>query len=573
MARRKKRDRQTHPVNGNGTPVATLAPDAQPPNPGENGTTRIIWIPERQAGVRVNEETALTVGAVFACVRVITEDIAGLPWRVKERRSGGGSDDRPDDPADWLLHFQANPETPAFQWREVMLAWALTWGNGFAEVERDFQGRPFWLWQLTPDRVEVARFQGRIIYDVANPRSPNTVLEADDVFHLRGLGFDGLVGYSVIRLAARTLGMAMAMEESGSTLFANDSTPGGVLTHPGKLSDPARDRLAKDWQHRHGGPTRRRTIAILEEGMKWEQTALPPEDVQFLEQRSLTPSEVARWFRVKPHKIADLSRSNFANIEDENSTHVSDTLLPWGRRLEAEANVKLFGRTNRGRRFTKLNFLGLLRGDTPARTAYYQSLLDRGVFSVNDVLELEDRNPIGPDGDKRFVPLNMQLLKRAGEEPPAPETPPAETPPDDPDEGEETPFPPETMAVRVRAAFLTVATDTFARLLRREAGWAEEKVMKPHLTPETIEYRLTNYVTDYLDYVLANLRAPAGGYAQATGADPAKLEPVLVTLASDHIAAFRERIGRASTQEWQSLAPTLAEVFMDRITAALEASK
>lgn len=386
--------------------------------------------PVRPAGVRVTEDTALTLGAVFACVRLISEDIAGMPWRVFERRGDGGNDPRPEDPADWLLQYQASPETPAFQFRETIVAHALMWGNGYAEIERDGAGRPAWLWTITPDRVWPVRAEdGRIVYEVTNPGGQPTYLEADDMFHLRGLGFDGLVGYSVVRLAARSIGVGIALDQATADFFANDSTPGGVLEHPGRIGKEARDRLREDYEKRHMGPGSRRRVAILEEGLKWSQTGLPPEDTKLIEQRGFTPADICRWFRVGPHKIADLTRATFSNIEHMGREHVTDALLPWIRRLETEANIKLFGRTNRGRRFTRINPKSLMRGDTQAQTAHLHTMLGDGVYDINEARDYLDLNPI-PDGTKRFVQLNMQLLENAGEVDPATGLPPVNPPPD-----------------------------------------------------------------------------------------------------------------------------------------------
>ncbi len=398
-------------------PSEALAPTAMPPSPDHgHGPRNLLLLNQRQAGVRVNEDTALTLGAVFACVRVIGEGLACLPWQVFDRLPTGGRQLQPQDPADWLLHFQANPETSAFCWRETMIAHALLWGNGYAEIERDTAGRPVWLWQLTPERVTIERrnadMRNPLLYRVRNPQAADTLLDPGDVFHLKGLGWDGLQGYPVVRLAARAIGLGIALDEASASLMGHDSTPGGYLSHPGRLTDKARENLRDSWQRRHGGPSNRRTMAVLEEGLTWQQTGLAPEDMQLLAQRQYTPADICRWFRVQPHKIADLSRSTFSNIEQQSIEHVVDTLLPWARRLEAEADIKLFGRINRGTRITRINLLGLLRGDAASRSAFYTTLMDRGVFSINDVREQEDANPV-PGGDLRTVQKNMQTLEQA----------------------------------------------------------------------------------------------------------------------------------------------------------------
>ena len=449
-----------------------LAPDSAKNRPGESGP-RVLWFPSRIAGVHVNEDTALTLGVVWACIRVISESIASMPWGVFRKLPNGGRMREADNPVDWLLHTQANPEVSAFHFRETIIAHALTWGNGYAEIERDAAGRPLWLWQITPDRVYVERDErGNIVYEVFNPRGgPSTYIPAENMFHLKGLGFDGLVGYSVIRMAAREIGAGMAMQEFGSNYFANDTTPGGILKYPTRLSDAARNNLRESWQKRHGGPENRRVVAILEEGLEWQQTGLPPQESQFIEGKQLLPSEICRWFRVPPHKIQDLSRAHFTNIEESNIDVVTDTYQPWCARLESEANIKLFGRVNRGMLYTKVNLNGLLRGKTKERGEFYATMMDRAILSINDVRELEDLNPIGPDGDKRFVPLNMQLLEKAGEEPPAPE--PQSIPEPETDDNTDD----EELARQARS-WQRVLQDACARALRREKHRREDAVRR-----------------------------------------------------------------------------------------------
>lgn len=549
---------------------------------------RVVYV-QRNAGVRVTEDTALTLGAVFACVRLISEDIAGLPWHVHEKMKNGGSVEVPEDPSDWLLHTQASPETPAFQWRETILAHALTWGNGYAEIERDGAGRPVWLWLITPDRVMPFRDGGEIWYEVTNPTGGPTYLPPEDMFHLRGLGFDGLVGYSVIRLAARSIGAGIALDQSTADLFANDSTPGGTLNHPGKLSNEARERLKTDWERRHMGPLNRRRVAILEEGLTWVQTGLPPEDSKLIEQRQFTPADVARWFRVKPHKIGDLTRSTYSNIESENTSHVTDTLLPWGRRLETEANIKLFGRTNRGRRYTKVDFRGFLRGDTTARWQGYKDGLSTGVYSINDVLALEDNNPIGPDGDKRFVPLNMQLLEKAGEEPPKPVLPVGRPPnPDDPEadpeaEGEdappEEPKPEPELAPRpgnaVALALLPVFEDACRRLLRVETERAKGAIKGG---PEKAAAWFDKMRADHSWYVCTAIRPAASALALARGSSPDLIDAALGVVADRHMEGFRARLDAATSDPaaplaWEANAGAMAATMIHRLSTAVEVTK
>lgn len=935
-----------------------LAPKTKKPEPGsERGSFGLMM--QRQAGVRVNEDTALTLGAVFACVKVISEDIAGLPWHVHEKRGNGGSDEAPQDPADWLLHTEANPEAPAFQWRECMIAWALTWGNGYAEIERDGAGRPVWLWQITPNRVTPFREDGQIWYEVNNPTGAPTYLPANDVFHLRGPGFDGLKGYSVIQLAARSIGAGIALDSATTDLFANDSTPGGILEIPTRLSDGARKNLRESWEAMHRGPNNRRKVAILEENLKWHQTGLPPDDTKLIEQRQFTPADICftpgcpiitgtgvkqielikpgelvlthkgrwrpvkkvmmrqyfgdvvtiqakgwesitatrnhpfyvqevqptrtnsleavgdpiwrdagelvpvpskvngnrpsgtytnlcmprvvasddmrldlaslvgtgfvvdddyitpavhngtaiprrptldyrlgwlvglfvgdgstndhqilfylgahetetvqmlrryvfdvfgvecsvntttqervarvlassrvlanffagfgrtarekklpvwcmdgpsdfrrgllaglvasdggsykndtylrtssrdlawqvrlllwsdglnsgletsppsttiiegrtvnggecytvrwrknpgsrgslgvseshvyaplnrcercqyigpvynleveedetytttggvvhncRWFRVSPVKIQDLLRATFSNIEELAIWHVTDTLLPWCRRLETEANIKLFGRTNRGKRFTKINLNALLRGNVAARGTFYTTMLDRGVFSINDVLTLEDRNPIGSDGEKRFVQQNMQPLEKAGEVPPPGAVPPPtpngndKPPSDDGDEQEENDIPKNG---QLRAALRPVFEDACRRLLRTEAERAKGQIKGGR---EKASMWFEKIRDDHAGYVCGHLRPCVSALALARGATPEKIDAALGELAGQHVEGFRNRLTAAfemvtipPCSNWESLAGEMAIELIDKLSNAVEIAK
>jgi HK97 family phage portal protein len=455
---------------------ATLAPKTKKSDPEQSRSTGQFWPTQRPAGIRINEDTALTLGSVWACVKIISESLAGVPWLVYRMRPDGGMDVQREHPISWLLDTEASPETPAFQFRETMIAHALTWGNGYAEIERDIAGRPVNLWTLTPDRVHPTRANrdGRIIYEVTNPSGGVTVLERDEMFHLRGLGFDGLVGYSVIEMASRSIGLGLDMEENASALWANSSVPGGVLEHPGTLTDEAHTHLQESWEKRHGGPKRRGRLAILEEGMKYHGIALPNNDAQFVENRQFEVLDICRWFRVPPHKVFELGRATWANIEAQETDFVNTTIMPWATRFEQAANMKLFGVQQRGVYYTKFNAKALLRGDSVARADFYGKMRDLAAMNTNEIRESEDMNPIGPDGDKRLVPLNMTTLEKVGEDPPKPAAPPQTSgdPAQDDDEmmqdGDE-PMPKQRKAAR---AFdpAPIVNDCASRIVRREVN-------------------------------------------------------------------------------------------------------
>ncbi len=378
-----------------------------------------------RGGMLVNHETALQIATVFACVRYIAESIGTLPWGVFQKRLDGGRDELNESQLYRLLHTRPNPEMAPMAFKETLTAWALTWGNGYAEIERDRANRPAALWPLTPDRVQPKRdAAGRLVYEVNNGSGvAKSIVPAANMYHLHGLGYDGLTGYSVVSLAARSIGTGLAADAFANSFYANNTVLGGVLKHPKALSDPAYDRLVESWQNRHKGPQKAYKPAILEEGMEWQSIGMPLKDAEFLLTRKFTVNEICRWFRVPPHKVADLERATYSNIESQAIEAVVDAIMPWAVRLEEEANFKLVSFRNQGSIITKLNLKGLMRGDAKTRAEYYQMMRNLGAFTINDILGLEDMNPIGPDGDVRVMQSQYVPIEMLGQQPTQPAPP------------------------------------------------------------------------------------------------------------------------------------------------------
>jgi len=383
--------------------------------------SRVWFYGGTQSGQYVDHEVALNYASVWACVRVISETVAQLPWKTYQK-TARGKKEATSHPVSWLLHTQPNPETTAFRFKRSAVAHALVWGNAYAEIERDASGRPLWLWPIHPSRVKVERgAEGEIVYRVApKDGGAETILPAADVLHFRGLGDDDIIGTSVVAKAKQSIGLGLAMEKFGSSFFGNGTHMGGTLTHPGKLSPEARKNLEESIKQRAGGDNTLRTL-VLEEGMKFERLGVPPEDAQFLESRQFQVLEIARWFRVPPHKLYDLSRATWNNIEHMAIEFVTDTVVPWTCNLEEEVNTKLFGRKQAGTYYSKFLLAALLRGDTSSRFTAYATGRQWGWLSVNDIRELEEMNPIA-GGSQYLVPSNMTTPKKL-EEAPAPGTP------------------------------------------------------------------------------------------------------------------------------------------------------
>lgn len=383
--------------------------------------TRTLFLPVRESGVPVTYDTAMTYSAIWRSINLISQSIACLPWSINSRTVGvDGSKTTKQlysHHVHPLLDIAPNDEMDAVSFRETMISHALSWGNGYAEIERDGANRPMALWLIDPSRVHVSRDDhGRIIYIVRNSGGDSdAVIPAADMYHLKGLGFDGLVGYSVVSIAAKTIGLGLATERFGASFFENGAHISGVLEHPNALGDDALKHLKESLKENYSGGNSNKPM-ILEEGMKWNSIGVPPDDAQFLETRKFQIAEVARWFGVPLHKLNEMDKSTFSNIEHQAIEFVTDTLTPWVKRLEVEANIKLITRANRGKLYTKLNLNGLLRGDMKARGEFYKTMSNLGAYSVNEIREFEDKNGIGSDGDKRLVQLNQTTLEKIGED-------------------------------------------------------------------------------------------------------------------------------------------------------------
>jgi len=377
------------------------------------------------SGENVTEQTALTYSAVWNAVSLISGTIGALPLHLMQRK--GKTKQIVDDRRLYrVMHDQANPYMTAMAFRECLMAHVLTWGNGYAEKVINGYGEVIELWPITPNRVTPFMQDGVLVYRITMPTGPNVILPRENILHVPGLGFDGFQGYSVIAMARKSLGLSMAMETFGSKFFGNGTNPSMVVSHPGQLKDPKAMREALSAVYAGLGQSHR--MMLLEDGMKVEKYGIPPNDCQFLESRQFQIPEVARWFNLPPHKLKDLTRSSFSNIESEQISFVTDSILPWLVRLEANYNMQLLTPSDKslsgyGRLYFKHIVEGLLRGDATSRAAFYTVMLDKGVFSINEVREKEDMDPV-PGGDIHLVPMNMTTLENAGK-PPEPKLLPA----------------------------------------------------------------------------------------------------------------------------------------------------
>ena len=388
-----------------------------------NGSGYSFMFGRSAAGQAVNERSAMQMSAVYACVRILTESIASLPLHFYQYNDAGGKEKAVNHPLYWLLHDEPNPEMSSFSFRETLMTHLLLWGNAYAQIIRNGRGEVIALYPLMPDRMTVDRdARSRIYYEYTRSDSDanilgkksSVILSPEDVFHIPGLGFDGLVGYSPIAMAKQAIGMGLACDEYGAAFYQNGAQPGGVLEHPNVVKDPKRVR--ESWNAIYQGSRNAHRIAVLEEGMTYKPITISPEQAQFLETRKFQIDEIARIFRVPPHMIGDLEKSSFSNIEQQSLEFVKYTLAPWISRWEQAIQRSLLLMSERTRYFARFNVEGLLRGDYQSRMNGYAVARQNGWMSANDIRELEslDMIPDEQGGNLYLINGNMTKLEDAG---------------------------------------------------------------------------------------------------------------------------------------------------------------
>ena len=364
------------------------------------------------SGEIVNEATALTYSAVFNAITLISGTVATLPLHLM-RKEGKNRLIADEKKLYRVMHDQWNPLMTAENGRQGTTAHCLSGGNLYAEIVRNGFGEIVELWPIPPNRVTPKLEGGELLYEIIVDGEPNVTLGRDKILHIPGLGFDGFVGYSVIAMARKSIGLGMALETFGSLYFGQGTHPGVIVSHEGKLSQTAHDNLQKSLTKSYSGLGKSHRLLLLEESMKLEKIGIPPNDSQFLESRVFQISEVARWFNLNLHKLKELDRATNSNIESEQISFTTDCILPWLVRFEQNYNMQLLSKREKEQEklYFKHNVAGLLRGDSKARGEFYKILVGYGIFTPNECRELEDKNPHSdPLADELWMMGNMVPL-------------------------------------------------------------------------------------------------------------------------------------------------------------------
>lgn len=356
-------------------------------------------------GKEVTASSALESAAVWAAVRKISQSIASLPLHLYERLEKG-RDKAIKHPLYPVMHIKPNAEMTGMQYRETMMRHLLMWGNHYSEKDINGAGRVSSLWPLDPSRIMFTRVDGTSWYVYKLQNGKEIVFPRRKILHITGPSGDGLIGKDVLRTCRQSIGLTLGLEEFAARFFGNSARPSAVLEHPEELSEEAQKRLRTSFEEAYQGLGNAHRVAILEEGMKFKEFGSDAEKNQVLQSRKYSVEDVCRVFDIQPNKIHSLENMTWKNVEEANIDYVVDTLTPWLVRLEQAFTLQLLLEREVPQYYFKHVVAGLLRGDTEKRGEWYKNLLMYGVYSINDVRELEELNPI-EDGDTHFVQLNM----------------------------------------------------------------------------------------------------------------------------------------------------------------------
>jgi HK97 family phage portal protein len=416
------------------------------------------------AGVLVNEKTALALSTAFLCIKAISEDLASVSHEIIKTHEDGDTVERAMKHRQWtMIHDQPNPNMPYMTavdfWAAIVAAY-LGWGNGYARIIRDKAARPVAMHLLDPARTGIAWRNGLMYGTTQTVNGEVAWLDPWEVLHIRGLSLDGYVGLSPIQQCKNAFGIGMAAEKFAGHFFSNAARASGVLTHPEAMDPEAYQRLKKSFHEATTGDGQLKPI-ILEEGVTWQQITIAPEDAQMIQTRQFQRTEVCGIYRFPLHLAGDLARSTNNNIEHQSLDYVRYCLRPIAVRTEAEVNLKLLSAP-----YTmEHNLIDMQRGDFASQVTSLRSLRDGGVYSGDDVLRALRQNPMGKanGGDVRIVQSGFVNLKAIINQD---SVPGADTSPTtDSDDGDTQPF---DRKRAITAAALPVFRDGIGRICNRD---------------------------------------------------------------------------------------------------------
>lgn len=391
------------------------APASKPTNPFDDRWYQPFPFFSNNGSPPVTPESALTNSAVYSCVKVISETLAAMPL-ILYKRTGDRSKERASShPAFKLLKSAPNPRMTPMEFKETLMGHYLLRGNAYAQIIYAKDGGLHSLYPLHPARMEVMpeldennEPTGLAAYFYREANGRTIFFPQREIFHLRGPSGDGLTGRSPLESIRGVVAQGISMDAYTENFYTNSASPTGILSMPpgSQLTPKAKDNLREEWQKRYGGANRAQNIAVLEEGLTWQQIGMSSADAQFVDTYKLSDLKIARCFRVPPHKIGLMDGSKFSNIEQQNIEFHTDTMLPHLTRFEEAAERDFLSGEKPDKYFFEFLSDSVLRGDTITRYKAHSIARQWGWKSVNDIRAEENMNEID-GGDTYLQSLNM----------------------------------------------------------------------------------------------------------------------------------------------------------------------
>lgn len=385
-----------------------------------------------RAGVKVTPRSSHSLPVYFACARNLAEDLAKMPL-VLNRRMDTGKERAKDHPLYDLLRYEPNPRMGSESFRETMTFHALTWHGGFAHIVRNGAGEVVELNPIHPSRVYLDRqSDGSMLYKVMmGDNRPGIILRDDEMFHLHGMGPEGDTGYSMLELHSESVGIGLASQHFAASFYRNGTNLSGVFTIPGDLPEATLAKMQTQISERATGAKNWLSNMILYNGMEYKPLAIPPDQAQFIESRQFQVEEICRWFRMPPSKVQQSLRAEgWSTLEQKNTDYYTDALMPWDVRWTQEIRRKLLRGSEKKELFAEHLFSFALRADETTQVEVYRKYFEMGLYSQNEIREIRNLSSIGPDGDKRYVPVNLRPIDLPWDQ--KAETPPPAASGDDP---------------------------------------------------------------------------------------------------------------------------------------------
>jgi HK97 family phage portal protein len=374
------------------------------------------------AKIVVNEEKALGIGAYYSCIKVIGETMASMDLEVVEK-VGKATRTNTSHPNYWLLHAAPSPDYNRFEWVQAMLIWATSWGNGYSKVVRDRFANAIELKLLPEYEVTLKKTERGKLYYEWNSDNKTEIIMPDDMIHLKNIGTTGMIGFSTATIQRESLGNSLAKQQHEGAFYANGAKASGILMTPGTMGTKEKNNLETSFDKATNGAKNRFKTIVLEEGVKYQQLTIPQNDAQFLESKKFDRSEIAGWFRVPPHKIGDLEKANYSNIEAQDRAFAKDVAVPWAERFQQELNRKLFFESERGKFMTQFNLDDLIKGDIKTRYEVYNSAVQTGILKPTEPREAEGWPMEGTESiDKFFMNGTMMPVEMLGQQQSQPQT-------------------------------------------------------------------------------------------------------------------------------------------------------